>query len=132
MSIFTVFLTENETINAGQPYRLLRCSWYEREGYMPEEKRKTPTLPDDEIARRLESRKLWRRAVCRWCYVLTETEDAHVAEQIVQHIVWCRQQVPQKHPGELILSTNDQRHIDRVARKLGCGPIARHWIEECG
>lgn len=99
---------------------------------MPEAKRKTPTLPDDEIARKLESGKLWRRAICRWCYVLTETEDVNVAEQIVQHIAWCRQQVPQKRPSELILSANDLRHIDKVARKLVCGPIARHWIESSG
>ncbi|EBZ6268374.1 PerC family transcriptional regulator [Salmonella enterica subsp. enterica serovar Oranienburg] len=129
MSIFTIFRTENKTTNTGQPYRLLRCSWYEREGYMPEEKRKTPTLPDDEIARKLEAGKLWRRAVCRWRSVLIETEDAHVAEQIVQHIAWCRQQVPLRRPGTLILTVNDLRHIDRVARKLGCGPIARYWIE---
>ncbi|EBS5580350.1 hypothetical protein DPU24_24620 [Salmonella enterica subsp. enterica serovar Oranienburg] len=99
---------------------------------MPVAKRKTPTLLNDEIARKLESGKLWRRAICRWCYVLTETEDVIVAEQIVQHIVWCRQQVPQKRHSELILSANDLRHIDRVARKLGCGPIARHWIESSG
>lgn len=43
---------------------------------MPEAKRKIPTLPDDEIARKLESGKLWRRAICRWCCVLTKTEDA--------------------------------------------------------
>ncbi|EJF5839942.1 PerC family transcriptional regulator [Salmonella enterica] len=96
---------------------------------MPEDKRKTPTLPDDEIARELEAGKLWWRAVCRWRSVLIETEDAHVAEQIVQHIAWCRQQVPPRRPGTLILTANDLRHIDRVARKLGCGPIARHWIE---
>ncbi|ELW4385283.1 PerC family transcriptional regulator [Salmonella enterica] len=96
---------------------------------MPEEKRKTPTLPDDETARKLEAGKLWRRAVCRWRSVLIETEDADVAEQIVQRIAWCRQQVPPRRSGTLILTANDLRHIDRVARTLGCGPIARHWIE---
>ncbi|EAP7081701.1 hypothetical protein CPV46_17450 [Salmonella enterica] len=83
------------------------------------------------LVRGEESAERWR-ILCdqhRWCYVLTETEDVHVAEQIVQHIAWCRQQVPQKRPGELILSANDLRYIDKVARKLGCGPIARHWIE---
>lgn len=87
---------------------------------MPEEKRKTPTLPDDEIAWKLEAGKLWRRAVCRWRSVLIETEDAHVAEQIVQHIAWCRQQIPPRRSGTLILTANDLRHIDRVARKQGC------------
>ncbi|HHS0217681.1 TPA: PerC family transcriptional regulator [Salmonella enterica subsp. enterica serovar Bovismorbificans] len=41
---------------------------------MPEKKRKTPKLPDDAIARELEHRKLWRRAACRWRYVLVITE----------------------------------------------------------
>ncbi|ECT4794483.1 hypothetical protein WY51_17700 [Salmonella enterica subsp. enterica serovar Braenderup] len=57
-SIFTVFQTENKTINAGQPFWRLRCSLYEKEGNMPEAKRKTPKLPDDEIARKLEFEKL--------------------------------------------------------------------------
>ncbi|EAM9431822.1 TPA_asm: PerC family transcriptional regulator [Salmonella enterica] len=96
---------------------------------MPEEKRKTPKLPEDKMARELESRKLWRRAACRWRHVLIETEDALVAEWIVWRIGWCRQQVPQKSSDALILSANDLRHIDKVARALGCGPIARHWIE---
>ncbi|EBR9313106.1 PerC family transcriptional regulator [Salmonella enterica subsp. enterica serovar Muenchen] len=98
-------------------------------GYMSEDKRKTPTLPDDAMARELEYRKLWRRAVCRWRSVLVITEDAHTAERIVQRIAWCQQQVPAKRPGTLVLSANDLRHIDKVARALGCGPIARHWIE---
>lgn len=96
---------------------------------MPEEKRKNPTLPDDTIARTLEHRKLWRRAVCRWRYVLSITEDARSAERIVQRMAWCQQQIPPKRAGTLILSANDLRHIDKVARVLGCGPIARHWIE---
>lgn len=96
---------------------------------MPEEKRKNPTLPDDTIARALEYRKLWRRAVCRWRYVLSITEDARIAERIVQRMAWCQQQIPPKRAGTLILSANDLRHIDKVARALGCGPIARHWIE---
>ncbi|EBW5501900.1 PerC family transcriptional regulator [Salmonella enterica] len=96
---------------------------------MPSDKRKTPKLPDDETARALERRKLWRRAACRWRCVLIMTEDAHIAERIVQRIAWCQQQVPQKRPGTLIMSANDLRHIDKVARALGCGPIARHWIE---
>ncbi|AXD73829.1 PerC family transcriptional regulator [Salmonella enterica] len=96
---------------------------------MPEEKRKTPKLPEDKMARELESRKLWRRAVGRWRHVLIETEDALVAERIIWRMAWCQQQIPQKRPGLLILTANDLRHIDRVARKLGCGPIARHWIE---
>ncbi|ECT1023289.1 TPA: PerC family transcriptional regulator [Salmonella enterica] len=96
---------------------------------MPEEKRKNPTLPDDAIARELEHRKLWRRAACRWRSVLVETDDTLTAERIVQRISWCQQQVPPKRAGTLILSSNDLRHIDKVARALGCGPIARHWIE---
>ncbi len=96
---------------------------------MPEEKLKNPTLPDDIIARELEHRKLWRRAVCRWRYVLSITEDARSAERIVQQMAWCQQKIPPKRAGTLILSANDLRHIDKVARALGCGPIARHWIE---
>jgi hypothetical protein len=96
---------------------------------MPEKKRKTPKLPDDAIARELEHRKLWRRAACRWRYVLVITEDTHIAERIVQRIAWCQQQAPQKRPGTLVLSANDLRHIDKVARALGCGSIVRHWVE---
>lgn len=96
---------------------------------MPEGKRKTPKLPDDAIARALERRKLWRRAACRWRYVLVMTDDALTAERIVQRIAWCQRQAPPKRPGTLVLSANDLRHIDKVARALGCGPIARHWIE---
>ncbi|HAG0015926.1 TPA: PerC family transcriptional regulator [Salmonella enterica] len=96
---------------------------------MPEEKRKNPTLPDDAIARELEHRKLWRRAACRWRRVLVETDDTLTAERIVQRISWCQQQVPPQRAGTLILSSNDLRHIDKVARAMGCGPIARHWIE---
>ncbi|EAV3689558.1 PerC family transcriptional regulator [Salmonella enterica] len=96
---------------------------------MPSDKRKTPKLPDDETARALERRKLWRRAACRWRSVLVMTEDILIAERIVQRIAWCQQQAPQKRPGTLIMSANDLRHIDKVSRSLGCGPIARHWIE---
>ncbi|EBF1800880.1 PerC family transcriptional regulator [Salmonella enterica] len=96
---------------------------------MPKKKRKTQKLPDDKVAHELEYKKLWRRAACRWRHVLTETEDVHVAEWIVWRIDWCWQQVQQKRPGTLVLSANDLRHIDRVARTLKCGPIARHWIE---
>ncbi|EBW6362371.1 hypothetical protein DPU24_16340 [Salmonella enterica subsp. enterica serovar Oranienburg] len=96
---------------------------------MPEEKRKTPKLPEDAVARALEHRKLWRRAACRWRDVLVITEEPCIAERIVQRIVWCQQQAPQKRHGTLVLSANDLRHIDKVARALGCGPIARHWIE---
>ncbi|EDS8890360.1 PerC family transcriptional regulator [Salmonella enterica] len=96
---------------------------------MPADKRKAPKLPDDELARGLESRKLWRRAVCRWRSILIETEDALVAEWIIWRMAWCQQQIPQKRPGSLILTANDLRHIDRVARELGCGAIARYWIE---
>ncbi|EAA9297727.1 TPA: PerC family transcriptional regulator [Salmonella enterica] len=96
---------------------------------MPEEKRKIPKLPDDAIARELEYRKLWRRAACRWRCILVMTEDPTVAERIVQRMAWCQQQIPLKRPGTLVLSANDLRHIDKVARSLGCGPIARHWIE---
>ncbi|EBP0140297.1 PerC family transcriptional regulator [Salmonella enterica] len=96
---------------------------------MPEEKRKNPKQPDDDMAQALESRRLWRRAVCRWRYVLSITEDARDAERIVQRMVWCQQQISPKRPGILTLSAEDLRHIDKVARALGCGPIARHWIE---
>ncbi|HFW5421937.1 TPA: PerC family transcriptional regulator [Salmonella enterica subsp. enterica serovar Wandsworth] len=96
---------------------------------MPEEKRKTPKLPDDAMARELEHRKLWRRAACRWRDVLVMTEEPCIAEWVVQRIAWCQQQTPQKRPGGLALSANDLRHIDKVARVLGCEPIARYWIE---
>lgn len=123
---FTVFQTDKCWTNFPVAEKLVVS---EAEGAMPADKRKTLKLPDDRTARELESRKQWRRAVCRWRYVLTQTEDALTAECIIWRMAWCRQQLPDKRPDTLILSADDLRHIDRTARKLGCGPIARYWVE---
>ncbi|EBE6611187.1 PerC family transcriptional regulator [Salmonella enterica] len=123
---FTVFQTDKCWTNFPVTEKFVVS---EAEGAMPADKRKTLKLPDDRTARELESRKQWRRAVCRWRYVLTQTEDALTAEYIIWRMAWCRQQLPKKRPDTLILSADDLRHIDRTARKLGCCPIARYWVE---